>query len=98
MHHLGHDAPALATFKADKPVAFHCPQCARQIGLGLAGNARSLVERARRLLGDDTEQLAITGRQELGERLRRGEPDLRLARRDTPLAPSTAMVRAFISS
>ncbi len=28
MHHLWRDAPALATFKADKPIAFHCPQCA----------------------------------------------------------------------
>src|SRR5437762_12484225 len=86
MHHLGRDPPALTAFEADQAVAFHRPQGARQIGFRLAGDTRQFLERAGRLLGDDALQFAIAGRQDPGEGLRRGEPDLRVTRRDAPLA------------
>src|SRR5437764_770269 len=86
MHHLGRDPPALTAFEADQAIAFHRPQGARQIGFRLAGDTRQFLERAGRLLGDDAQQFAIAGRQDPGEGLRRGEPNLRLTRRDAPLA------------
>jgi len=86
IHHFRRDPSALAAFEEDEPVALHGAQGARQVGFGLAGEPRQLVERTRCLLGNHAQQLAIAGRQDLGERLRRGEPDLRLVRRDPPLA------------
>jgi hypothetical protein len=70
----------------------------RQVGLRLAGNPRQLIERARRPLGDDAQQLAIASRQHFGERLRRGEPQLRLLGLTRRSPRATAMVRAFIAS
>ena len=87
MYDLGRDPPALVTFEANEVVAFHRPQCARQIGLGLAGDPRQFVDRAGRLFGDDAQQLAIAGGQDLGKGFGRGEPDLRLTRRNAPLTP-----------
>src|ERR1700730_3484865 len=86
MHYLGRDAAALAAFKADQAVAFHRSQRARQVRLGLAGDTSQFVERARRLLGDDAQQVTISGGEDLGERLGRGEPNLGLIGRHTPLA------------
>ncbi len=88
--------PCSPRSRQTEAVTLHRPQCPRQIGFGLAGNPRQLVEGTGRLLGNDTEQFSVASRQDLGERLRRGEPDLRPTRRDAPRA--TAMVRAFISS
>ena len=86
MHHFRRDAPAFAALKADQAITFHCSQRPRQIGFGLSRDRGQLIERARRLLADDTQQLAITGRQDLGERFGRGEPDLRLVGGNAPLA------------
>jgi len=66
--------------------SLHCPQCARQVGLGLTSDPGQLVERAGRLLCDNAKQLAIAGRQELGESLRRSKPDLRLVAGNAALA------------
>ena len=54
----------------------------------LAGDPRQLVERARSLLGDDAQKLAIASRQDLGEGFRRGEPHFRLTGRHVTLASS----------
>ena len=67
VHCLRRDPPSLAVFETDQTVAFHGPQCARQIGLGLACDPRQLVERVGRLLGDDAQQLANRGVQRHAE-------------------------------
>src|SRR5690348_1422402 len=87
MHHLRGDPAPFAAFEPNQPVALHCPKGAREVGLGLPGDPRKLVERAGRLRGDYTKQLAVAGRQHLGKRLRGGEPDLRLVRCNVAFAP-----------
>jgi hypothetical protein len=95
VYHPGGDAAARAAFEADQAVAFHGPERARQVRLGLAGDAGQLVERAGRLLGDDAQQFAIAESRLLPSDVNQTFGSFGETRR-SPRA--TAMVRAFISS
>jgi hypothetical protein len=98
VHDLGRDPPALATFEANEAVAFHRPQCARQIGLGLAGDPRQLVEE----LGAFSAMTHSRSRLPADKTLAKDSVEVNQtfgslgATRRSPRA--TAMVRAFISS
>jgi len=61
MRHPRRDPPPFTPFKADEAVAGHGLQGARQVRLRLPGDPRQFVERARSLLGDHSEQVAIAG-------------------------------------